>query len=556
MLKNKVTITNIFWKRTYLFIEYDSHVDVKLSIVRLENNKKDSPKIIEKHIFDTKKIDKYKYRAKMNITIAEGRDLLKSGNWVFVVDDDLSNTPNISEDILFNIEEYSRIFPYAKNFYAYVITFNVSKNKEDKELLDKYYLSMHVDYYQKNFKPHKRKWSEIKSADSKKESLRLGMVMLSKKVLNCYYQIVSHITPKNGKRILFMSENRDHIMDNLEAIDTRLKERGLDQKFKISYSFRNIFKKKSQNPFRWLKVITLVARQDYIFVDDYVPIFSSLNLHKKTTLVQVWHAGFGFKLVGYGRFGIDGSPHPSESCHRKYTYGLVGNNNLKEIYSEVWGIEKSSLLATGMPRLEHFLEKDRIAAIREKLYSDFPQFKGKKIINFAPTYRGSDQYNAYYDYSKLDFDRLADYCKKNNAIFIFGKHHFIRQEIPIKKSQEKYLYDMSKYKLNDTFYITDVLITDYSSCFYDFLLLKKPIIFYTYDRALYSSTRGVHRPIDKVAPGTICDNFDELMTALNNIDKSEKEVKDFLVDKCLTNKVLASDQVINYILLHEDVEGL
>ena len=109
MLKNKVTITNIFWKRTYLFIEYDSHVDVKLSIVRLENNKKDSPKIIEKHIFDTKKIDKYKYRAKMNITIAEGRDLLKSGNWVFVVDDDLSNTPNISEDILFNIEEYSRI---------------------------------------------------------------------------------------------------------------------------------------------------------------------------------------------------------------------------------------------------------------------------------------------------------------------------------------------------------------------------------------------------------------------------------------------------------------
>ena len=46
------------------------------------------------------------------------------------------------------------------------------------------------------------------------------------------------------------------------------------------------------------------------------------------------------------------------------------------------------------------------------------------------------------------------------------------------------------------------------------------------------------------------------MDALNNIGKAQENVADFLVDKCLTNKMLASDQVIDYVLLHKDVEGL
>ena len=552
MPNGKVIITNIFWKRTYLFIEYSSEEDVELSLVQINSNKK----MVNKHNLETKKLEDNKYRAKINIVIAEGRELLKRGNWVIAINGDWQNTPLLSDEILYNIENYSRVFPYAKNFNIYAIVFDIVKKEGEKDFLENYYLSLNVDYYQRDLKPYKRKFSEIKGIVGIKEKIKLLLTLLAKRILNLYYQIVSHIVPKNGKHILFMSENRDHIMDNLEAINNRMIERGLDKEYKISYSFRNIFKSKKQSPIQWLKTLTKVACQDYIFVDDYVPIFSSIKLHKKTVLVQVWHAGFGFKLVGYGRFGINGSPHPYESCHRKYTYGIIGNNNLKEIYSEVWGIEKESLLATGMPRLEHFLDKEVQDKAKNKLYKDFPQFKGKKVINFAPTYRGSNQFDAYYDYSKLDFDKLAKYCKENNAVFIFGKHHFIRDEIPIKKEHEKYLYDLSKYKLNDTFYITDVLITDYSSCFYDFLLLKKPIIFYTYDQAIYSSTRGVHRPVDKVAPGIICHTFDELIKELEKPSKVEDKVLDFLIDKSVNNKMLASDQIIDYIILHKDVEGL
>ena len=561
--KEKPLITRIFWKRTYLFVEYESPKEIELSIVQLKRNKKtDEDYIKEKHVLETKELESGKYRSKINITIAEGREVLHPGDWIFIIDNDIYNRPQIHEDVLFNIEDISRVFRYGQKFYAYVVTFHMRirqlEEDDDENFEEEVSLSFFANYMKKNKRPKRRILLDaFNEAKTFKGLCHKIFFIVAKKSLNIYYIIVSHLTPKTGKRVLFMSENRLRIMDNLEAIDTRMKERGLDKKFKVSYNFRNIFEEgKRQNPFSWLKVITKIAKQDYIFVDDYVPVFSFLKMHKKTTLVQVWHAGFGFKLVGYGRFGISGSPRPYDSCHRKYTYGLIGNDHLREIYSEVWGVEKESLLATGMPRLDHFLDKDHIEKTRKWFYKEFPQLKGKKIINFATTYRGNSQLTAHYDYSKIDFDRLYKFCKKNNAAVLIGQHHFLIDPVPIPEEYKDLIYDTSSYKLNDIFYVTDVLITDYSSAFYDFLLLEKPVLFYTYDKAIYSATRGVHRPIDSVAPGKVCNNFDQLMSALEKEDYGDKKAAEFLMDKCLTNKTIASDQVIDYVLLHKEVPGI
>ncbi len=535
-------ITNIFWKRTYLFIEYFSIKPIQISIAMIDKKKY---KILKEHILETKKIGDNKYRCKINITIAEGRNLLFPGEWRIIINNNFFIRYNISNELMNNIENLSRVFRYCHDLYAYVLTFKLNISCiENNEYIYISFLSSYMNQSIKNGKIILLKKVKIK------------LISFLKFLLNMYYQIITHFTPKTGKRILFMSENRIKIMDNLEAIDKRIKERKLDKKFKISYSFRNIFDKKRQNPFEWLKVLTKIAKSDYIFVDDYVPIFSFLNLNKKTKLIQTWHAGFGFKLVGYGRFGIEGSPRPTTSCHRKYTYGLIGNENLKEIYSEVWGIEKDALLPTGMPRLDNFLDKKIINEKKEHFYKSYPQLKNKKIITFAPTYRGSSQKNAYYDYDKIDFDKLYEFCKKTNSVITFGKHHFIKQNIPIKKEYKDLIYDMSEYKLNDLFYVTDVLVTDYSSCFYDFLLLNKPVLFYVYDKTIYSATRGVHRPIDDVAPGKVCETFEELLKSLYNKDYSQKEKIDFLVDNCVKNKKTASDQVIDFILLGKRNEDI
>jgi CDP-ribitol ribitolphosphotransferase len=345
-----------------------------------------------------------------------------------------------------------------------------------------------------------------------------------------------------------MSENRFSISENLEAIDKRLRERNLDKDFKISYSFRNIFDKK-YSIFSQIKLVIKIASSDYIFIDDYTPILSLFNLRKGTSLVQTWHAGVGFKTVGYARFGIAGSPHPYHSCHRKYTYGLVGCESLKEIYSEVWGIPKSSLIASGMPRLDHFLDDDVIKSESERLYNKYPQIKGKKVLLFAPTYRGTTQKDAYYDFDKLDLPKLYEFCKENNTVVIFKMHHFIKEPVPIEDYMRDLFIEINDEKINNLYYISDVLITDYSSCFYDYSLLKKPILFYLYDEDLYIATRGVQRPIEDVAPGKICHSFDEMLDAIKNEDFETEKLDKFYIDQNINKEKTASDIVIDTVIL-------
>ena len=205
------------------------------------------------------------------------------------------------------------------------------------------------------------------------------------------------------------------------------------------------------------------------------------------TLTQIWHAGVGFKSVGYARFGLKGSPDPYNSAHRRYTYALVGNEHLRRIYSEVFGIEEEALLATGMPRLDHFLDEKVEKEYREEMADKFPWSAKGRVIVFAPTFRGTGQRTAYYPYDEIDMDRLYRMCVETDTYFVFEMHHFIRKRPDISAEYADRIFDLSDESLTKLFFIADVLVTDYSSCFYDYLLLKKPVVFFVPDKTALCS---------------------------------------------------------------------
>lgn len=509
-------IEKIYWKRTYLLIEYRAPQEMDISL---------RDEMGRQHLFRQKPLEEGRFRAKLNVCIVDGRQMLESGEWMICMgqESDLA----VSHDILLHFETLSNVFRYDGD-KAYIVTFHLTETMKDR-----FAIRLQVDYMMRN--PHPEK--------------RYDKLFLLKTSLNLWYQIVSRLRPKRGNRILFMSENREEMTGNLKAIYDRMQERGLEEHYRLDKSFRNIFKQK-QSPFDWLKTVTKIATHDFVFVEDYVPVFGFLKMDPKTTLVQTWHAGFGFKSVGYGRFGLNGSPNPFHSCHRNYTYALVGNENLKEIYSEVFGIEEEALLPTGMPRLSHFLDQDVMDNTKNRLYQDMPFLKDKRVITFAPTYRGSNQKEAYYDMDKIDQKQLYEFCEKNQAVILFKFHPFLKGQSLLDEQYQKYLIDLSQYDLNDLFYITDVLITDYSSCFYDYILLGKPVLFYVYDEESYSATRGVHRPVSKVAPGKICRTFDALIEALEQSEYEEVDIPSFMIDRCAERQEqTASDKVIDEVIL-------
>ena len=474
--------------------------------------------------------DKEKGQLVINLAAVAGRSFLGNGEWfIGVMQDGEFVHCELSEQAAYSLEATSKVFRYEKD-KAYTVSFNVYSTDE-KNL----YLILNSSFMKEN-----KNWQ--------KKSLLTDRTLLFKKGIDLLYRLLRLFHKADGKNLLLMSETKAYLYGNLAAIDRRLRERGLDREYRIDTSFRYALGEVSRLG-NWIRLIVKVAKADIIFIDDYCRIFNYIDLDKKTELVQVWHAGGGFKAVGYCRFGKNGSPHPVLSSHRKYTYVATGSASLKKVFSEVFGIEEASIIPTGMPRLDGYLDEEVIATFKETFYSQHPDYRDKKIILFCPTFRGKRQEVAYYDFGKLDLKRIYDFCR-DEYIFMIKLHPFIKEKLPLPEEYQDRISDFSEYPdINELYYIADILITDYSSSFYEYSLLRKPMLFYTYDRCVYENTRGVYRYVKAVAPGKVCDDFDELLEALKNKDYEFEKVAGFIRENFGEYDGKATDKLIEQIIL-------
>lgn len=488
----------------------------------------------------------------LNITCLDGRNFLDNGIWqVQVVPEGACSeeeelTCSVSHELAYQLDDKSRIFRYGGGKYAYNMSFNTYA-VDEKEL--SFVLNSRFMIENKRWK--KRHY--VQEALTFKGKIKRFHMAAAIKLMRAYYQVIEHLSPKHGDHVMFMTETKDYLWGNLKYINDRMIERGLDKQFRLTYSLRKAVGH-HMSAFSWAKLATQIAKQDFIFVDDYVPVFGFLDLNQRTKLIQVWHAGEGFKAVGYCRFGKFGTPFPVGSCHKKYDYVITGSKRLVHIFEEVFGIPEEAFLPLGMARLDGFLDPEKISAFQHDFYLEHPSWKEKKIILFAPTYRGKGQGTAHYDYDQLNLDEIYEFCG-DEYIWAFKMHPFIREEPPIPEEYRDRIADLSEYEnINDLYYVTDILITDYSSNYFEFALMQRPVLFFTYDREIYELTRGVHRSVKDSAPGKVCDTFEALMTALRNHDYEEEKIKEFVAENFKGYEGNASDKAIDRILLEKDAE--
>lgn len=545
-------VIKVEWERIFLSIDVKTNYKGKVKF-RLESlgkiHRGEKRSIVDIDIKDSfpvkhKKAADGVYHFTWNIVAMKKRQFLDNGRWRIMAETKEGDfVCYASHEVAYHYDEYSRIFRYGGGKYAYNISFS-SLMEEEK------YLWFYINTYFMIKNKHWKKRRYVQEALTTKGKFNRMYMYTAIVLMRLFYTFWSHVFPKRGRNVLLMSETKDYLWGNLQFIDKRMHERGLDKQFHISYSFRKAVGS-HMSAFSWAKLIFKLAQQDYIFVDDYVPVFGFLNLRKETKLIQVWHAGVGFKSVGYSRFGKRGTPFPAGACHKKYDYVLVGSKELVKVYSEVFGIEEEAFLPVGMPRLDGFLDENTIRDFKTEFYQEYPEFKDEKIILFAPTFRGGGQKSAHYDYSWLDLDRIYEYCEREGYIFLVKMHPFVRSVIEIPEEYQDRIIDFATYpNINDLYYITDILITDYSSNYFEYSLMKRPILFYTPDRELYELSRGVHRSVKECAPGKICDTFDELMDALENKDYEIEKVYRFVEENFSNYDGKASDKAINAILLN------
>ena len=363
-------------------------------------------------------------------------------------------------------------------------------------------------------------------------------------------KIMRRVLPRGGgkKRILFLSQMDDSLSLNMRAVHDRLIDRGLESDYRIDCFLRNISERKLRLRDLLLQ-LKLINRADVILVDDYVNILTHFPPDEGTKLIQLWHAGAGFKGVGYSRWGHYGCPAPW-CVHRRYDYCIAGSASIAPFFSEQFGILDEQIIPTGMPRMDRFLNPEHRKNVTHALYETYPVLKGRRIVLFAPTYRGQERKNAFYPYELIDFCALYHYCEQKNAIILFKMHPWVRTPVPIPQEYADRMLDLSRYPdINDLFYITDLLITDYSSSIYEFTLMQKPVLLFAFDENQYASSRGFHRDYESNVPGRICKTFDSLLAAMRSGDFEEEKVKTFLPFYFDHVDSGSTDRVIDWLIL-------
>lgn len=486
------------------------------------------------------------YRIRINITNFSGRKQFPDGTWRIMPRIDERRGPGATFDLnrASDLPDLSRVFMYDGNKTGYTVSFGFSEAEDPPVLLVRFYQLFRRAKKGKKSGPIRRAWTYPK---------RLRNRVMSRanknKYLNKFYWYVRDHRPAGPPQILFASEQRPRISGNLLRIRDRMIERGLDTSFGISESFRV---PATSNKKSTLRAVYELARADYVFIDDYFPMLDSLKLAKDCTIVQVWHAGSGFKAVGYSRFGNYGSPKLN-NAHRRYTYAITGSKHLVPVYAEVFGIEEEAVVPTGLPRIDSFLDPERTDQVTEEFYRKYPDLKGKRLILFAPTFRGRGIRDGYYDYDQIDFDRLYECCGEDTVV-LFRMHHFVSSQVPIPAEYAGRMRDFSDYPDgNDLLHVVDLMITDYSSIIYEYSLLKRPMLFFAYDKDVYSTTRGFHRDYVDTAPGKVCTSFDQLLAALRDEDFEEWRRDKFVAENFDHVDTHSADRVIDWLILGRPV---
>ena len=323
-------------------------------------------------------------------------------------------------------------------------------------------------------------------------------------------------------RITFISNRRNSISGNYESIYAELiKDKNIDIKTVLDTkeSFISCF-----------KYGYYLASSKVILIDDYIRSVYEIRKRKDNYLIQVWHACGAFKAFGFSRLSREGCWPQDSRSHRTYDYCLVSSRKVAKHYAEAFGMNVDRVIATGVPRTDIFFDEAYKREIRAKIFSTYPMLKDKKVILFAPTFRGSSKKEGNYPHYRFDYKKIFESFGDEYRIII--KHHpHVNNKPVIENEYKDRVIDLSKNEeLNELLFVTDILITDYSSVVFEAALLDIPMLFYAFDLDEYISRRGFYCEYISFILGKLVENMDEIIDALLAGDFEADKIIEFKKD--------------------------
>jgi CDP-glycerol glycerophosphotransferase len=351
------------------------------------------------------------------------------------------------------------------------------------------------------------------------------------------------------KLILFVSFSGRQYSDSPKAIyqymisDERFKD------YKLVWAFTNPEKYALENESK-IKIDTFyyyfTALKSRVWITNS-GIERLLNFKGKNTLyVNTWH-GTPIKMLGKDQKSIDdivGKWYQNSAADIM----LAETKYDRDIFSRIFNLDKEKFLLIGLPRNDELIanKDNKINELKNKFNIPI----NKKVILYAPTFREymNDTLLDNIIAPPIDFKKWKDQLG-NEYVVLLRAHYFVNKILGVQDTDSDFLIDVTNYEsINELMIISDMLISDYSSVFFDYSLLEKPMYCFGYDYDEYLEKRGMYIDINKELPNKVIRTENELLRKIINInylDEVEKTKK--FKSKYSCGKENATEKIVNFI---------
>lgn len=352
-----------------------------------------------------------------------------------------------------------------------------------------------------------------------KDFLRQVMLLYKR----CLYEIAKILEKPDERTVIFEAFQGRSVACNPKALYEEMKSNEKYKEYTLIWSLRNTDRKdlKAENTtvvkFESFSYYRALAKAKYwIFNSNTRPF---LKPREGQVFVQTWH-GTPFKKIGCDvektgnamtKFSKINQIYTEES--KKISYMISPSEYCTEKFISAFCMKEAGkeerVLTTGYPRNDFLFKKTKKDC--RDLKKAFNILEDKKVILYAPTFR-DDKYSAAEGFqleNYIDFS-MARRVLGENYVILFRAHYFISQQLDVRE-YEGFVYDVSKVEdINTLYIISDMLITDYSSVFFDYANLKRPILFFMADYDKYKNhLRDFYFDIEQL-PGPVVRRQEEL----------------------------------------------
>ncbi|MCI3861002.1 CDP-glycerol glycerophosphotransferase family protein [Lactococcus garvieae] len=338
--------------------------------------------------------------------------------------------------------------------------------------------------------------------------------------------ILGVVFKTNSKIVLFTSFNGKSYSDNPRYLFEYMRD---SEEFS-DYQFIWAFKKKQAIAgaktvnFNSLQYYYYLSKAKYwVFNAKMAPYY-----YKKSDQIylQTWH-GVPLKRLGHDIIDNGSTYYRSKQSYkqmvrsydkdsRHWDYLIASSPFSAHVFETAFAFPQQKMLKVGYPRVDCLTHPDpaRVEELKKKYHLP----PNKKIILYAPTWRDNSYSNTGYTFElKVDFYKWKRELGEDYVV-LFKLHYLICSTYHIPQHLNNFIFFMDPNQdINDAYLMSDALITDYSSVFFDYAQLGRPIYFYMYDLAHYAEElRGFYLKVPDDLPNDPVKTEEELLKMIKD----------------------------------------